>query len=143
MRRRALLPPLPVLRERSASQGRERAAPNKATHALWILVPHAGPNSYSRAERNGQPQKLSDGNCDGLNVLQHILIRESKNLPALLFEESLPGYVIGVLVVVISAINFDNEFLFDAREVGKEWFHWELPTKFQSAQAFGPHDVPE
>ena len=84
-------------------------------------------------------------NCPrrGLNVFEDLLIAEADHCPAIRFDLSLPFLVVFINVVVVPAIDFDDQLLIDAGKVRDEWRNGKLASELEVAQAAGSESTPE
>jgi hypothetical protein len=86
---------------------------------------------------------VKDGVTDAGAVGEDGGIPEAQDAQAFVFEVGGAAGVVGDLIGVLPAVEFDDEAGFEAEEVEEEGAPWDLAAPFPSAEAGGPQRVPE
>ncbi len=86
---------------------------------------------------------FGDSANDHFVIVFKIHVAKTKNLPALFPDNRLP-FKIGIrCLIVIAAVNFNDEFCADAGEIRKVWPDGMLATKLQAANLLGALSTPK
>jgi hypothetical protein len=67
-------------------------------------------------------------------ILQHLVVPEPKNFPALAFQIGVSGLVARALSV-LRAVSLDDQLSANAKKVDNVGADWDLPAKLQAVQA--------
>ena len=78
-------------------------------------------------------QSIQDGLKDAVGIVQYIVVPESQNLIAVLCKPFVPGHVAGI-GCVLTAVEFNNDFLLAADEVDNVGANGFLADEFETAQ---------
>ncbi len=90
-----------------------------------------------------QSKMFGDSANDHFVIVFNIHVAKSKNIPALFPDKRLP-FKIGIrCLIVIAAVNFNDEFCADAGEIRKVWPDGMLATKLQAANLLGARSTPQ
>jgi hypothetical protein len=84
-----------------------------------------------------------DCTCNRFGILFHVLVAKTNDFSAHGFQVLLPFQIVFHDVVVIPAINLDNQHLLRARKVHDPRFNRMLASKLQSAQLSRSQHTPQ
>src|SRR4029077_7428882 len=75
-------------------------------------------------------------------ILQHLVVPEPKNFPALAFQIGVTD-IVARAFGVLRAVGFDNQLSADAKKVDNVGADWDLPAKLESAKATIAQQAPQ
>ncbi len=80
---------------------------------------------------------------DSVGIAKHIVVPEAHDAKSLRFHERRAARVFRGIVIVLSAIDFDDELNFEANEVGDVRADWNLATEAMADNLFETQTRPE
>src|SRR4051794_14685204 len=108
----------------------------------WWICSGPLPPRGGGVGRGGDTQGISYGFHDGIELLEDLIVPESHDPEPLGVQPCRPGVILLRLGGMLTAIQFEDQFGFEADEIDNVISDGSLPSKFAPVEAIGPEFIP-
>src|SRR4051812_18174385 len=109
----------------------------------WWICSGPLPTRGGWPGRGGDTQNIPYGFHDGIELPENLIVPESHNPEPLGVQPCRPGVILLRLRGMLTAIQFDDRFRFEANEIDDVNSDGGLPPKFAPVEAIGPEFTPD